>query len=353
MAKVKIYGAGSIGNHLAQASRRIGWDVILVDADPAALERTKTQIYPGRYGSWDDSIGLFALGSEPVGGFDVIILGTPPDVRMKLALQVLQDNPKVILLEKPLCGPSLAGVAEFESALDKGTTAALVGYDHAVSRASRTAGEIVHSGKLGKPLALDVEFRESWKGIFKAHPWLSGPEDTYLGYWTRGGGASGEHSHAVHLWLHFARILGFGQVNEVFAAMQMVKNGKVEYDQACFFNLTTDQGFVGRVAQDVVSEPVKKSVRIQFENGFLEVLVNGWSGGDVVRVGEAGKENEEIQIAKKRPDDFYEEVLHIHDILDGTVDWRESPISFMSGVKAMQVVRAAHDSRQTRKAISI
>jgi predicted dehydrogenase len=353
MAKVKVYGAGSIGNHLAQACRRIGWEVIMVDADPAALERTKTQIYPSRYGSWDDSIGLFALGTEPIGGFDVIILGTPPDVRMKLALQVLQESPKVILLEKPLCGPSLAGIPEFESGLEKSTVAALVGYDHAVSRASKTAGEIIQSGRLGKPLALDVEFRETWKGIFKAHPWLHGPEDTYLGYWARGGGASGEHSHAVHLWQHFAGILGLGQVKEVFAAMQMVKTGKLEYDQACFFNLTTGQGFVGRVAQDVVTEPVKKSVRIQFENGFLEILVNGWSGGDLLLVGEAGKEVEHIQLAKTRPDDFYEEALHIREILDGRVDWRESPISFMSGVKAMQVVRAAHDSRQQGKVVEI
>ena len=39
--KVKIYGAGSIGNHLAQASRRMGWDVDMCDTDPKALERTK------------------------------------------------------------------------------------------------------------------------------------------------------------------------------------------------------------------------------------------------------------------------------------------------------------------------
>ena len=41
MKKVKIYGAGSIGNHLAQASRRVGWDVAVVDPDAKALDRMK------------------------------------------------------------------------------------------------------------------------------------------------------------------------------------------------------------------------------------------------------------------------------------------------------------------------
>ena len=34
MYTIKIIGAGSIGNHLANASRALGWNVILTDADP-------------------------------------------------------------------------------------------------------------------------------------------------------------------------------------------------------------------------------------------------------------------------------------------------------------------------------
>ena len=51
--KVKIIGAGSIGNHLAQACRRVGWDVAVVDRDPEALQRMKHILYPSRYGRWD------------------------------------------------------------------------------------------------------------------------------------------------------------------------------------------------------------------------------------------------------------------------------------------------------------
>ena len=46
MYNVKIYGAGSIGNHLANASRTLGWSVDIVDVDGNALNRTKKEIYP-------------------------------------------------------------------------------------------------------------------------------------------------------------------------------------------------------------------------------------------------------------------------------------------------------------------
>lgn len=48
MTNVKFLGAGSIGNHLANAARTKGWDVTLSDMDHLALERTKTENYPMR-----------------------------------------------------------------------------------------------------------------------------------------------------------------------------------------------------------------------------------------------------------------------------------------------------------------
>ena len=50
--KVKIYGAGSIGNHLAHASRNLNWEVDVCDISKDALRRTKDVIYPQRYGKW-------------------------------------------------------------------------------------------------------------------------------------------------------------------------------------------------------------------------------------------------------------------------------------------------------------
>ena len=58
MKRVKIYGAGSIGNHLAHACRQLGWDVVVCDVSQSALERMKSEIYPARYGAWDAAIQL-------------------------------------------------------------------------------------------------------------------------------------------------------------------------------------------------------------------------------------------------------------------------------------------------------
>ena len=83
--KVKIYGAGSIGNHLGHACRNKGWDVLMCDSDPAALERTKQDIYPSRYGAWDEAIRLVTPDQLPDEDFDLVIIGTPPDSHLAIA----------------------------------------------------------------------------------------------------------------------------------------------------------------------------------------------------------------------------------------------------------------------------
>src|SRR5262245_48382897 len=105
--RVKIIGAGSIGNHLSHAARCLDWSVALIDSDPAALERTKAQIYPIRYGGWDRAIRLFTADVAPRGGYDLICIGTPPDNHMELALLALEEAPKAVLIEKPVCTPVL------------------------------------------------------------------------------------------------------------------------------------------------------------------------------------------------------------------------------------------------------
>ena len=98
-----------------------------------------------------------------------------------------------------------------------------VGYDHVVGAAAERFCALIDEGTTGNVQTLDVEFREHWGGIFAAHPWLGGPSDTYLGFWRRGGGAAGEHSHAFNLWQHFAHRLGQGRVSRVTANLDYVE----------------------------------------------------------------------------------------------------------------------------------
>lgn len=161
MKRVKIFGAGSIGNHLANASRRKGWSVDICDTDPAALERTRELIYPSRYGKWDSSIGMYTNDKAPVGDYDLIVIGTPPDSHMQLARQAVKEKPKAILVEKPVCTPDLAGAqALYEEAA--ANVKLFVGYDHAVSKSAMLMSRLLSEQAVGPLDTLDVEFREFW-----------------------------------------------------------------------------------------------------------------------------------------------------------------------------------------------
>jgi len=342
--KVKILGAGSIGNHLSNAARRLGWSVDIVDPDPAALERTRMMIYPSRYGAWDDAIRLFAPADAPSGGYDLICIGTPPDSHIHLARAAISETPRAVLVEKPPCGPDLAGAQELADEAAAAGVAVFVGYDHVVGRAARKASELLAGGTIGDVVTIDVEFREHWGGIFAAHNWLEGPWESYLGFSARGGGASGEHSHAANLWQHFASVVGAGSVVEVEAALDFVRDGRVDYDRLCLMNLRTEFGLVGRCVQDVVTNPPRKWARVQGLDGHIEWQCGAGPGIDRVTGRLATGELIDERIEKTRPDDFVEELSHIEAAL--AHDPEVSPITLARGLDTMLVIAAAHRSAE-------
>lgn len=352
MKRVKVIGAGSIGNHLANASRRLGWHVDICDIDPKALERTRNDIYPARYGSWDSEIGLYHSDDVPMGGYDYIFVGTPPDSHLPLALAALKESPSAILVEKPLCTPSLEHAAEFYARTREAGVAAFCGYDHAVSQGMTFACSEKNLAGLGGALTLDVEFREHWEGIFKAHPWLDGPAASYLGYWRRGGGATGEHSHALNLWQRIAHALGKGRVTAVSAAIEYVEDGEAEYDRLCLANLETETGFKGRVVQDVVTRPSRKMARIQGASGFVEWHYAYKPGQEAVFLGDRGGVTDEHIITKTRADDFIEELRHLESAQTNGTD-TESPIALERALETMLVIAAAHRSARSGQTVRI
>jgi predicted dehydrogenase len=352
MYKVKVYGAGSIGNHLSYACRNKGWEVTICDIDNEALDRTKDDIYPSRYGKWDESIILMNANDEDGKSYDLIIIGTPPDTHISIALNVLKRNaPKVILVEKPMLSPNLKGAQElYDLAKEKGTFIS-VGYNHVITNNTLEAQRLLEKGVIGKALTISSMTREYWGGIFSAHPWLEGPSDTYLGYWKQGGGACGEHSHAINIWQHFAHILDFGRIIKVSAKMNIVKDGEAEYDDMCFINVETENGYIGNIIQDVITSPTQKNLRVQGDKGFLEWHVGYKDGNDAIIYGNENDRNE-IIIKKTRPDDFKGEIDHLGDILNGkNID--NSPLSIERGLDTMMVIAAAFKSHFENKEITI
>lgn len=349
MIKIKIIGAGSIGNHLSHAARMKGWDVTLCDNDSEALVRTKTEIYPQRYGGWDEGIKLFNMDDVPRGDFDYIFIGTPPDTHIELALSAVKEEPKVLMIEKPVCSPDLKDAQLLLDELNARNIRAFVGYDHVVGKASLHASELMSSIPVDQVETLDVEIREHWGGIFNAHPWLSGPEDTYLGYWKRGGGACGEHSHGINLWQYFAHELNKGRVIEVTATLNYIEDSGVAYDSLCLLNLKTEKGLIGRVVQDVVTQPPRKWARLQGSSDHVEWYCNYQLGVDAVKWTN-NDETQENLIHKTRPDDFIQELEHLETVCE---EASESPISLERGMETMLVIAAAHKSAYEKRTVRI
>jgi predicted dehydrogenase len=348
--KIKVHGAGSIGNHLSHAARRLGWTVDLIDIDPEALKRARDEIYPARYGSFDDAIGLYTSGQAPKGGYDMILIGTPPDSHIPLALAALEENPRAILIEKPVCTPDLDGADALVAQSAAKNCRIFVGYDHVVGAAAEQFCSLIRKGIAGEPQTLDVEFREHWGGIFAAHPWLRGPADTYLGFWRRGGGAAGEHSHAFNLWQHFAYQLDRGRVSRVSAELDYVEENGASYDRLCLAHLFTERGLLGRVVQDVVTRPVRKWARLQGKDGYIEWVCGVEPGKDMVKF--SGPNGEIVEtFAKTRPDDFILELRHIEAAINGNIP--NSPLVIERGLDTMMVVAASHVSAERRRSVCI
>jgi predicted dehydrogenase len=351
---VHIYGAGSIGNHLTNACRSKGWDVTVVDLDKTALERMKTSIYPSRYGAWDNTIKLVTPdqlhGQVP----DVVIVGTPPDSHLKIAFSVLEKSaPKIMCVEKPFCTPDISQCDRLVAEAAAKGTLILTGYNHTLVPATVEAVGRIQDGFLGETQTLIAEFREYWGGIFSAHPWLSGPSDSYLGFWEKGGGASGEHSHAINIWQFYARTLGAGRIVEVNALLDYVEKDGCSYDRLCQLHVHTEKGLAGIIVQDVITEPSKKWVRIQGDKGFLEWRVNYQKDEDRIIYGTKGQAPMHKVFSKTRPDDFKPEIDHIGRLLSGEDKASESPIHLDCGLETMLVIAAAHLSAKKRRPVKI
>ena len=181
---------------------------------------------------------------------------------------------------------------------------------------------------------------------------MDGPADTYLGYWEKGGGACGEHSHAINLWQSFAQQSDIGRIVEVSANMEYVKDGVVNYDSICLLQFRTEKGVIGRVVQDVVTQPTRKWARAQCSDGYVEWHCGNKPGTDTVIVCSNDGEKSTTEITKTRPDDFFQEMQHIDVALKkGTSE--DSPISLERGLDTMLVISAAHMSEQNNCPVTI
>ena len=212
-----------------------------------------------------------------------------------------------------------------------------------MGKASQKIEELLNLKNFGDVITIDVEFREHWGGIFAAHHWLDGPSDSYLGNYKNGGGATGEHSHAINMWQHLSNLTDFGKVCKIDAYMDFIQEKNCFYDRISSINLVSEKKLIGRVIQDVVTKPSKKWARIQFEYGFIEWNCES-NTNDSIKYQDKEMENLEIiNFPKTRPDDFIIELKHINENL-ASGSSKSSPISFAKGCDTMAIISGAYKS---------
>ena len=266
-------------------------------------------------------------------------------------MECLKEKPKAILIEKPLCDPSLKNTDLLDKLSKKYRIPIFVGYDHAVSKAATKFAQLLRKNLIGKLITLDVEFREFWGGIFAAHPWLNGPQDSYLGYWKKGGGATSEHSHAINLFQYLTNHSRSGKIAEISATLKYVKNKHINYDAISLINLKTQQGVVGRIVQDVITKPKKKWVRAQGTKGFIEWECGMDGNNDIITLVPENRKEVRTTIKKNRPDDFIEELRHIDSVVSRKI--KESPILLRETLNTMLVIVGAHKSAKKNRTVKL
>ena len=350
MFNIKIYGAGSIGNHYAYAFRKRSWNVKVFDTDRVALVRMKELLYPNRYGKWDSKITLTNKDDDKY--YDLILIGTPPDTHLKIANKILKNSPpKILHIEKPFCTPDLKNLRLFLQNLKKTKTEVISGYNHTLTKNTKFAEKLLKKNIIGEILTITSYNREYWKTIFDAHPWIKGPSDSYLGFTKRGGGSLSEHSHAINIWQHFANFLKLGKINKVNANLNFTKKNKVNYDNLSILNVKTDKGILGNIIQDVITWPSQKFLRIEGKKGFLEWHTNYSNDCDAVKIW-TKKGEKTYKFKKKRRDDFEGQVETINKLLKGK-KLANLSISLNETLSTMMVISAALKSNKYKREVKI
>ncbi len=338
MNKVLIFGAGSLGNHMAYASRRLNFDVYMTDINPLALKRMKTQIFPKRYKIWDNKIKLvnyknvFSKKSE----FDLIVIGTPP----KTHINILKNcnnylRFKKILIEKPLCVYNEKNL-NFVRKLAK-KKMLFCGYNHSLSNAYNYFSKIVLK-KFKKVEFIEVKWNEGWQGILKAHFWMKDEFQTYLGNIYEGGGALHEHSHGLNL---FQLVMEkFKLQIKSFSEKKIInfkKKGKKKYDNY-FQLLLSKKDQILKYTTNLLTFPAEKKILIRNRNVRAELVFNYKDNIDNVSF----FKNEKLKLMKNfkktRSSEFENELKHVINIKNAE-SYRRSNINVLNGIKTIMIIK--------------
>ena len=276
MKKVLIFGSGSIGNHLANACRKINLSVSVTDISYKALLRMKNKIYPLRYVKWDKQIQIIKYSDifKSKTKFDLVIVGTPPETHYSLLNKIFAKIKfNKLMVEKPLT-ISKTNINYEKLIKLSNKNKIFVGYNHSVSDSFLYFHNLIKKIKKKDLIFIDVNWKEGWSGILKAHFWNKNEFSSYLGDISRGGGSTHEHSHGLHFVVCLSKILKFKLPNQMTKFMNYkIKNKKLYYDNYVNINWKIDN-FLINYTSDLICEPADKSISLFTTTAKYELFFN-------------------------------------------------------------------------------
>jgi predicted dehydrogenase len=341
MKKVLIFGSGSIGNHLANACRKIKFSVFVTDISPIALLRMKNEIYPTRYSKWDNKIQLvdytevFKLKKK----FDLILIGTPPATHCSLMKKILDNLTfEKLMIEKPFTTYNNRFNEKKLKLLTKKKI--FVGYNHSISKAFLYYRNLIKKIKKKDIKIIYVNWREGWKGILNAHFWNKDEFSSYLGNFSQGGGCIHEHSHGIHLIICLSEILNFTIPNKMVKFKffdNKNKNKNIYYDNYINVNWKNKDFSISYVS-DLISEPANKSICIYTKRTKFELIFNYKKNYDLIKSMNLKSNLTKLKYFKKRRStDFISEIKHIINT-NSKQKYKNSFINFEKAMETQKLI---------------
>ena len=194
--------------------------------------------------------------------------------------------------------------------------------------------KVIQNHDFGQIKFIRSNFRENWDGIMNAHPWLRGPDDSYLGFIELGGGALFEHSHGLDLFLYVTKLLKISDIKIKSVNFAVKNEGGSIYDENVVINFKSGQKILGTVEQNVFTYPPEKILEIEFERAKIIWFTSENESGTKV-INYKGQLIDELLYPKQRKDDFYPEMNHVKDVIENNLI--DSPIS-IENVKPTQIM---------------
>jgi hypothetical protein len=338
MKNILIFGAGSIGNHMSKAASDLSCNIFVTDICKKALIRMKKSIYPSRYGKWNKKINLimyhkvFKLNFF----FDLIIIGTPPHTHLNLFLNCKKKLKfKKILIEKPLTtynNKSLKILERYSKNIF-----IFCGYNHSVSQSFQYLIKLIKENKK-KIRQIEITWREGFKGILSAHPWLKNEFESYLGNYKIGGGALQEHSHGIHILVIILKILKI-KINKLKNKIIIFKKkNNIAYDRYSTFSLDINKIFI-KYETDFFTNPANKEVKLIVDNKTVKWSCSIKKNFDVLKIyNHSLNVSNTLNFRKTRSSEFKNELKHIF-LIKNKSQYIKSPLYYKNAVEVLKLVK--------------